>query len=54
MVNVVDFYLDDEKPRDVQTLVAKSVLTPRDEKQLQGFVLEALRTSNSWRTVELE
>ena len=46
-VNVVNYYLDPEKPTDVQTLVSKSAsLNPKDEATLQGFVLEALRTSH--------
>ena len=44
MVNVIDYYLDDKKPKDVQTLAAKSALGAQDEALLQGFVLEALRT----------
>lgn len=47
MVNVVDFYLDPEKPSDVQDLAAKTMgneaIAPKDEALLQGFVLEALR-----------
>ncbi len=43
-VNVVNYYLDPEKPTNVQTLVSKSAsLNLKDEATLQGFVLEALR-----------
>ena len=48
MVNVVNYYLDPEKPADVQTLCARSKLDapldPKDEALLQGFVLEGGRT----------
>ena len=44
MVNVIDFYLDEAKPTDVQTLVTKSpTLAGKDEAMIQGFVAEALR-----------
>lgn len=43
MVNVVDFYLDDNKPKDVQALASKSTMGPQDDALMQGFVLEALR-----------
>ena len=44
MVNVIHYYLDPEKPSDVQTLATKSLtLAGKDEAMMQGFVAEALR-----------
>ena len=49
MVNVVNYYLDPEKPADVQALCARSKLDapldPKDESLLQGYVLEGGRAS---------
>lgn len=54
-VNVVNYYLDPEKPTDVQTLVSKSAsLNLKDEATLQGFVLEALRLDPTFRGVYRE
>ena len=60
MVNVVNYYLDPLKPRDVQTICARSKLDgpldPKDERLLQGYVLEACREcrpdSASYRDAE--
>ncbi|KAI0766618.1 linoleate diol synthase [Trametes elegans] len=43
MVNVLSFYLDPTKPADVRALAARPKRDPKDDAQLQGFVLEALR-----------
>ncbi|KAH9839793.1 linoleate diol synthase [Rhodofomes roseus] len=43
VVNVVNFYIDDNKPRDVQDLVAKGTLDKHDGRLLSGYILEALR-----------
>ncbi|PIL25197.1 cytochrome P450 [Ganoderma sinense ZZ0214-1] len=54
-VNVVNYYLDPNRPTDVQTLVSKSAsLNPKDEATLQGFVLEALRLDPTFRGVYRE
>ena len=51
MVNVINFYLDPEKPDDVQVVCARSkpqgALDPKDEALLQGYVLEANRKSSA-------
>ncbi|KAI0642463.1 linoleate diol synthase [Trametes meyenii] len=51
MVHVLNFYLDPTKPSDVQTLASKPKRDPKDEAQLQGFVLEALRLDPTFRGV---
>ncbi|KAI8996529.1 linoleate diol synthase [Trametes punicea] len=51
MVHVLNFYLDPTKPSDVQTLAMKPNRVPKDEAQLQGFVLEALRLDPTFRGV---
>ncbi|CCL98613.1 uncharacterized protein FIBRA_00615 [Fibroporia radiculosa] len=49
IVNVVNFYLDENKPKDVQFLVSKAKLDAKDESMLQGFVREALRLDPPFR-----
>lgn len=44
VVNVINFYMDENKPRDVQDLVSKPKFDSRDAQRLSGYVLEALRT----------
>ncbi|KAI0654091.1 linoleate diol synthase [Cubamyces menziesii] len=51
MVNVLNFYLDPLKPVDVQTLATRPKRDPKDDAQLQGFVLEALRLDPTFRGV---
>ncbi|KAH9940835.1 heme peroxidase [Epithele typhae] len=56
MVNVVNFYLDESKPTDVQSLCTKwkpgqLPLDSRDEAFLQGYVLEACRLDPTFRGV---
>lgn len=43
IVNVVNFYIDENRPRDVQDLVNKQKFDSRDAQKLSGYVLEALR-----------
>ncbi|KAH9857342.1 linoleate diol synthase [Lenzites betulinus] len=54
MVHVLNYYLDPEKPADVQTLVAKAKRDPQDEALLQGYVLEALRLDPTFSGVYRE
>ncbi|KAI0923759.1 hypothetical protein AcV5_009223 [Taiwanofungus camphoratus] len=53
-INVINFYLDENKPRDVQALVSKAKLDTKDEVLLQGFVNEALRLDPTFRGVYRE
>ncbi|OBZ73945.1 Linoleate 10R-lipoxygenase [Grifola frondosa] len=54
MVHVINFYLDDNKPKDVQHLVSKVKLDAKDDALLQGFVNEALRLDPTFRGVYRE
>ncbi|CDO73323.1 hypothetical protein BN946_scf185008.g86 [Trametes cinnabarina] len=51
MVNVLNFYLDPPRSADVQKLASRPQRDPKDEAQLQGFVLEALRLDSTFRGV---
>ncbi|KZT10132.1 linoleate diol synthase [Laetiporus sulphureus 93-53] len=51
IIHVVNFYLDENKPRDVQSLAAKIKLSPKDENALGGYVREALRLDPPFRGV---
>ena len=48
LVHLVNFYLDDNKPTDVQALVKGAQLDAKSEGALQGLVLEAL---SKWFTL---
>lgn len=43
VVNVVNYYIDESRPRDVQDLVNKPKFDQKDAQTLSGYVLEALR-----------
>lgn len=47
----MNFYLDPLKPVDVQTIATRPKRDPKDDAQLQGFVLEALRLDPTFRGV---
>ncbi|KZT65024.1 linoleate diol synthase [Daedalea quercina L-15889] len=49
IVNVVNFYIDENKPRDVQDLVAKYGSGKQNAQLLSGYVLEALRLDPPFR-----
>ncbi|OSX64325.1 hypothetical protein POSPLADRAFT_1054938 [Postia placenta MAD-698-R-SB12] len=50
-INVINFYLDENKPTDVQVLASKPSFDAKDEALLQGFVNEALRFDPPFRGV---
>ncbi|EMD39204.1 hypothetical protein CERSUDRAFT_112882 [Gelatoporia subvermispora B] len=54
LVNIVNFYIDPAKPKDVNVLASKTGFSKEDESTLQGFVLEALRLDPSFRGVYRE
>lgn len=43
LINIVNFYLDENKPRDLQTLASKAKLDAQDETALKGLISEAIR-----------
>lgn len=43
LVNIVNFYLDPSKPTDLQTLAAKTDISPHEESTMRGLIMEALR-----------
>ena len=43
LTHLVDFFLDENKPRDVQALASKVKLNSKDEVAMQALILEALR-----------
>ncbi|CAL1714626.1 unnamed protein product [Somion occarium] len=51
LIHLVNFFLDENKPNDVQILASKTKFDTKDEATLQGFVLEALRLDPAFRGV---
>ncbi|THH32027.1 hypothetical protein EUX98_g2160 [Antrodiella citrinella] len=51
LTHLVDFFLDENKPTDVQVLCTKTSFGSKDESQLQGLVMEALRLDPAFRGV---
>ncbi|KAK7686255.1 hypothetical protein QCA50_010475 [Cerrena zonata] len=43
LIHLTNFFIDENKPRDVQTLASKGRLNSKDEAAMQSLILEALR-----------